>query len=248
MLKHAACLPCQGPHGRGTLVTVKTSPGETRIASVTETSPMPARKPRALGLVSGLLIGAAIALVLALLAGRAQSGPLESLWSAITGRNTRIAGQGSVVDRIQRLQRLETVVYNMDKIVTGEKDNPILPNFLAGDRLLMLVHGQVVAGVDFARLRGGDVQVNGKDVRVHLPNPQVLMTRLDNTRTRVYSRNTGLLVAVDPNLESQVRQEAEQELVDEALQGGILNTARLNARTTITSLLLGLGFEKVEID
>src|SRR5260370_38158376 len=146
MLKHAACLPCQGPHGRGTLVTGNSRPGETRIAPVTETSARPARKPRALGLVSGLLIGAAIALVLALLAGRAQSGPLESLWSAITGRNTRIAGQGSVVDRIQRLQRLETVVYNMDKIVTGEKDNPILPNFLAGDRLLMLVHGQDAAG------------------------------------------------------------------------------------------------------
>lgn len=189
-----------------------------------------------------------MALVLALLAGRAQSGPLESLWSVMTGRSTHIASQGSVVDRIQRLQRLETVVYSMDKIVTGGKDNPFLPDFLAGDRLLMLVHGQVVAGIDFSGLRGSDIQVNGKDVHVRLPNPQVLMTRLDNSRTRVYSRNTGLLVPVDPNLESQVRQEAEQQLLNEALQGGILKTARLNARTTIAGMLLGLGFEKVEID
>jgi hypothetical protein len=199
-------------------------------------------------LVLGLCIGAAFALLLALLAGRAESGALASLWSAITGRNTHIASQGSVVERIQQLQRLETVVYNMDKIVTGEKDNPILPNFLAGDRLLMLVHGQVVAGVDFSQLGSRDIQVNGKQVKVHLPNPRVLMTRLDNSRTRVYSRNTGLLVPVDPNLETEVRQEAEQELLQEALQDGILNTARQNARTTLTSLLLGLGFEKVEVE
>src|SRR5262245_33775351 len=119
-------------------------------------------------------------MLLALLAARVRSGPLETLWSALTGRNTRIASQGSVVERIQRLQRLETVVYNMDKIVTGEKDNPILPNFLAGDRLLMLVHGQVVAGVDFSQLRSGDIQINGKAVHVHMPNPRVLITRLDN--------------------------------------------------------------------
>jgi hypothetical protein len=199
-------------------------------------------------LVSGLGIGAVIALLLALLAGRARSGPLEMLWSAVTGRNTRIASQGSVVDRIQRLQRLETVVYNMDKIVTGEKDNPFLPNFIAGDRLLMLVHGQVVAGVDFSSLRSSDIRVDGKSVHVHLPYPRILITRVDNSRTRVYSRNTGLLVPVDPNLETQVRQEAERQLLEEAVQGGILTTARQNAQTTITGLLLGLGFENVEVD
>ena len=109
-----------------------------------------------------------------------------------------------MIERIQRLQRLETVVFNMDKIVTGEKDNPILPNFIAGDRLLMIVHGQVVAGIDFSRMKTSDIKVQGKEVRVHLPNPQILITRLDNARTKVYSRSTGLLVRVDPNLETQV--------------------------------------------
>jgi hypothetical protein len=223
------------------------------MASMLETAEAPGRRARLLnqttgGIIAGLLIGVLCTVGFSLIAGRAESGLLANLWSAMTGRSTRIASQGAVVDRIQRLQRLETVVYNMDKIVTGEKDNPVLPTFLAGDRLLMLVHGQVVAGVDFSRLRSGDIQVNGKEVRVRLPNPQVLMTRLDNSRTRVYSRNTGLLVPVDPNLETQVRQEAEQELLQEALQDGILNTARQNARTTITSMLLGLGFEKVEVE
>lgn len=212
-----------------------------------ETSTQPAPHQRRLTLLPGLLIGAVVALLLAVVMARVQSGPLAALWSLLSGRNTRISSEGSVIEHIQRLQRLETVVYNMDKIVTGEKDNPVLPDFIAGDRLLMIVHGQVVAGIDFTRMKNGDIEIQGKAVRVHLPNPQVLLTRLDNTRTKVYSRNTGILVRVDPNLETQVRQEAEGELLQEAAVGGILNNARDNARATVTSLLLGLGFEKIEV-
>lgn len=209
-----------------------------------------ARKPSSyvVGLGFGLLAGGLIVLLAALLGGYARSGPLAKLWSALTGRNTVIMSQGTVVERIQRLQRMETVVFNMDKIVSGERNNPVLPDFLTGDRMLMIVHGQVVAGVDFEQLRPADVQISGKTLRVHLPNTRVLLTRLDNARTRVYSRSTGLLVPVDPNLETQVRQQAEGELLEEAARGGILTTARQNARATLTALLLGLGFEKVEVD
>src|SRR5579859_5951009 len=198
--------------------------------------------------ILGLLLGVIGVVLFALIAMRAESGPLERLWSAILGRNTRITSQPTVVDRIQQLQRLETVVYTMDKIVSGEKDNPILPDFLTGDRLLMLVHGQVVAGIDFSRLQPGDITILGKEIRVRLPQPQIFTTRVDESRTRVYSRQTGLLVRVDPNLETQVRQEAERELLEAALQDGILNTAKQNARSTLTSMLTGLGFEKVEFE
>ena len=213
-----------------------------------ETSIQTVSRRSGVALLPGLLIGAIVALLFAVLMARVPSGPLAALWSALSGRNTRISSEGSVIERIQRLQRMETVVYNMDKIVTGEKDNPLLPDFIAGDRLLMVVHGQVVAGIDFTRLKNSDIKIQGKEIHVHLPNSQILITRLDNARTKVYSRNTGILVRVDPNLESQVRQEAEGELLQEAAVGGILNNARDNARVTVTSLLLGLGFEKIEVD
>ena len=174
---------------------------------------------------------------------------LNHMWTAVTGRTLTIdVSQPTVVDRIQRLQRLETVIYTMDKIVTGAKENPFLPNFLAGDRLLMLVHGEVVAGIDFSNLKPGDVRVDGKQVHLHLPAPQIFSTRLDSAKTRVYSRQTGLLVPTDPDLETQVRQEAERQLQEAAMVDGILRTAQQNASSTITSLLQGLGFEKIEFD
>jgi hypothetical protein len=83
---------------------------------------------------------------------------------------------------------------------------------------------------------------------LHLPAAQVFSTRLDSAKTRVYSRQTGLLVPTDPNLETQVRQEAERELQEAALADGILRTAQQNAASTITSLLQGLGFGKIAFD
>jgi hypothetical protein len=84
-------------------------------------------------------------------------------------------------------------------------------------------------------------------VDLNLPEPAVFSTRLDNARTRVYTRETGLFTSPDPQLESEVRREAERQLTQAALDGGILKNAAANARTTLTSLLLGLGFETVNI-
>jgi hypothetical protein len=200
-----------------------------------------------LGLFLGVIaVGSIGWLMLSRNSGRAL---LSHMWSAVTGRALTIdVSQPTVVDRIQRLQRLETVVYTMDKIVTGAKENPVLPNFLAGDRLLMLVYGEVVAGIDFSNLKPGDVTVEGKHIRLHLPAPQLFSTRIDSGKTRVYSRQTGFLVPSDPDLETQVRQEAERQLQEAALADGILRTAQQNAISTITSLLQGLGFEKIEFE
>jgi Protein of unknown function (DUF4230) len=207
--------------------------------------------PNVLLIAVGILLGLLLAACATWLLASEPSGRnwMSRAFSALTGRTLTIdVSQPTVVNRIQKLQRLETVVYTMDKIVTGEKDNPIFPDFLTGDRLLMLVHGEVVAGIDFSTLKPSDVHVEGRHVELRLPAAQVLTTRLDSTRTRVYSRQTGLLVPTDPNLETQVRQEAEHQILEAALSEGILRTAQQNASSTITSLLESLGFDKIDFN
>ena len=196
--------------------------------------------------VLGLILGGMIVMI----ASRVTSDSAAlGVWHALTARSSRIdLSRPAVVRRIQQLQRMETVVYSMDKIVVGQREGKILPDFLVGDRLLLLAQGQVVAGVDFSRLQLTDVSLDRKSIRVRLPAAEVFFTRLDSQNTRVYSRETGLLVPVDPTLETEVRQQAEQQLHDAALQDGILNTAQQNARTTLIGLLKGLGFENVEFD
>ena len=173
-------------------------------------------------------------------------GLLQLLDGLRGGRTLIKVDQPTVVHQIQQLQRLETVSYTMDKIISGEHDNPYLPQFLAGDRLLLVVHGEVVGGINLAALQPGDVLLQGQKALIHLPPAEILSTRIDNAKTRVYSRDTGLFSSPDPNLESEVREEAERQLQQAALQDGILKIAAENARGTISGMLKGFGFREVD--
>ena len=211
---------------------------------------MRGRIRRGLVVAGTLAVGIVLGLLLLSIFGRvAEAGLWNRFAGFVTGRTTRFdVSSPSVVEKIRQLSRLETVVYSLDKIVEGDRENAYLPGFLAGDRLLLVAHGEVIAGIDLSLLKPGDVEVKGDGVRVRLPAPQILTTRIDNARTRVYSRATGLLAAADPNLESEVRQTAEQQIGQAALDDGILEKARINARASVTALLFGLGFRTVDVE
>src|SRR5438477_6521425 len=97
--------------------------------------------------LGALLLGIALGALGLMVIARQATPSFWNGWAGrLLGRSTQVdVSQPTVVNKIQQLQRLETVVYTMDKVVSGEKESVILPNFLAGDRLLMVVHGEVVA-------------------------------------------------------------------------------------------------------
>jgi len=66
--------------------------------------------------------------------------------------------QPAIVQRIQRLQRLESVKYTLEKVVTGERQSRFLPQSQAGERLLLIVRGEVFAGVDLGIARASRSQ------------------------------------------------------------------------------------------
>lgn len=199
--------------------------------------------------ILGILAGMLLALVFAGVALWTFTGlGLLEFSRMLRGGQVHInVDQPTVVRQVRALQRIETVSYTMDKILTGERENPILPKFFAGDRLLLVAHGEVVAGLDLSKLQPNDVQVRGSSVSVHLPQAEIFTTRLDNAKTKVYSRDTGLFSTPDPDLEGEVRAEAERQLQSSALQDGILKTAETNARQTINSMLTSLGFATVDL-
>jgi Protein of unknown function (DUF4230) len=198
-----------------------------------------------LAVLLSLVIGA---VALAVFIRHATSGVLGRVATAITGRTSTFdTSVPAVVQRIQRLNRLETVVYSIDTVVEGARSSPVLPDLLAGDRLLLVVHGQSIAGIDLSQLKPEDVRINGQSIHVTLPASQLFVTTLDNQHTRVYARSTGILVPVDQNLESDTRAKAQQQLQQAALADGILDTARKNARATVTTLLYSLGFQQVDV-
>ena len=214
---------------------------------VEKSSPVQKRSAAFPALILGIVLGLLLALLAVPAMVRHVGASMRNRISmAFLGRHDAIdISQPTVIASIQRLARLETVVYTMDKVVEGDRTSQYLPDILTGDKLLMIVHGQAVAGVDLIQVQAGSVQIDGRSVTVTMPPAELLSVSLDNTKTRVYSRITGLLVPADPNLESEVREKAEADLRQSALDSGILTTAQGNARATLTTLLHSLGFQQI---
>ena len=147
------------------------------------------------------------------------------------------------------MQRLETASFTIEKIIDGgTTGSNVFQQFLFGDKILLIAYGQVIAGFDLSQITDKDIEVNGKNLKITLPKPQILVTTLDNTQTRVYDRQKGILSSGNKDLESEARQSAETSIKDAACQGDILKQAADNVRKQLITLFSTLGFSTVTIE
>lgn len=153
----------------------------------------------------------------------------------------------TIIREVQALARLEAAQYTVEKVITAETGQGALGG-LFGDRLIFVAYGRVIAGVDLSRIQASDITVapDGR-VTLILPAAEVFVATLDNDKSYVYDRETGLLTRGDVNLETQARQVAEQEILRAALEDGVLELAQTNAEGFMRSLLLSLGYTEVLI-
>jgi hypothetical protein len=153
-----------------------------------------------------------------------------------------------VINQIQSLARLETTKYSMEVVIPAQQDRTALGNLLFGDRILLVAHGYVSAGVDLSRLGEDDVQVvDSETVWIMLPPSEIFHTTLDNDLTRVYDRQRGWLTRGDDHLETETRREAEQRILDTACEQDILIRATDDAVRQITTLLELLEFAEITV-
>ncbi len=148
------------------------------------------------------------------------------------------------INDVQALARLETIQYSVEKVVTAEQNQGAL-GFLLGDRLLFVAHGIVIAGIDMQKIMPEDLWLENGVLYVRLPAPEVFVATLDNEKSYVYDRETGLLTKGVKDLETLARQRAEQEILKAALEDGILERARENAEIYLQRFFMSLGYKSV---
>ncbi len=154
-----------------------------------------------------------------------------------------------VINHIESLGRLETAQYLMQTVVNLENEpTNIWEQVFGTDKLMLVAEGEVVAGFDLSQVTEDRINVSGKRVVLNLPAPEILYSRIDNERTQVYERETGLFLQPDPSLESRARQLAEQSLIDWAEARGIYERATRDGRRQLEDLLRSLGFTEVIIN
>jgi hypothetical protein len=171
-----------------------------------------------------------------------EEGFLDNILPELTP--TIYPSSASVIHSVQSLSRLETVTYSIEKVITAESGQGPL-GFLFGDKLLLVAHGDIIAGVDLSKLSTDDVvaQQDGT-VFMRLPQAEIFVAALDNSRTHVYDRKTGV-AGLNTQLETSARLEAERLILQAALEDGVERKAQENARSVMQSFLFGLGFTNV---
>jgi len=151
----------------------------------------------------------------------------------------------AVVLAVRSLNRLESAEFVIEKVIIKEAGQGAL-GLLFGDRLIFVAHGNVIAGIDLSKMQVSDIQVlpSGK-AYVVLPAAEILIVNIDNDKSYVVDRETGLLTKGDVNLETAARREAEAEIEKAALETEILDRAQANAEANVRQLLAQLGYTDV---
>lgn len=150
----------------------------------------------------------------------------------------------TIIHSVRSLARLETIQYSVEKVITAESGQGAF-GFLFGDRLLLVAHGIVIAGVDLEKLSPQDLRLENGVLVVRLPEAEIFIATLDNAKSYVYDRETGLFTKGNIQLETEARRAAEEEIRKAALEDGILEQANRNAQAYLLRLFLQLGYRDV---
>jgi hypothetical protein len=162
---------------------------------------------------------------------------------------TTLRDRGGTILQIRNLNRLETQSFSVERVVEAkvERGNPL--DLLLSDRLLLIASGDVIAGVDLAKLKDSDVTISadGKTITLHLPPSEIFSKSLNNDRTRVYDRQTGIFASENKDLETQARSAAEGEILQAACEGGVMQKAADEAKRSVEQFVRLLDFEVVNV-
>jgi hypothetical protein len=174
-------------------------------------------------------------------------GVLLPRWVSL-GSGPKVYNTAMLLEEVKTLSQLVTVQYVIERTVVVEiPPDGVLSKMFAGEnRLLMVVHGVVKAGLDLSQLQPDALQVSKKTIFIKISRPQITDAYLDDKQTRVVERSTGFLREFDKDLEQSTRQTAVEDIRRAARMNGILNDAEVRAKEQLTKLFQQLGFERVE--
>ncbi len=206
------------------------------------------KKPVALMSWLILLLGlAALAFAIYIVQNRTEDEPIE------------IITREGVVTQIQQLNRLQTVAFSVDTVITSQRQGSWMKLWQDEQKGLFIARGRVEAGIDLSALTPEMVQViqpdpqiqaaandENKDantpvsimpkIHITLPPSEIFSVYLDDIE--IYDWQTGAfgLMQVDPKIWEQAQSMAKKEVLERACRGDVMNMALQNAQTQLQQL------------
>jgi hypothetical protein len=156
-----------------------------------------------------------------------------------------------VVQQIRGASELTTAVFAMETVVPASRDRTFGGYVIGKTTLLYIAYGEVRAGVDLSDLSSEDVQITGETITLQLPSPQILDSKIDVTRSKVYDYDRGFFGLgpdVAPQLQEFAQRETLERLVETACSQGILQEANQRAELAVSQLLTTAGYTNVVVE
>jgi len=190
-------------------------------------------------------------------AAAAASAPIEKASQANQALQTQVAQMMNptptiipdpvtYINEVRALARLETIQYSISQVVSSEtnQDSPVFA-FAFGSKILVQIHGAVIAGIDMEKVQPGDMRFQDSVLYVRLPPAEILAVTLDEDNTEVYTVQEGIFVDIDPNLVLDVLSVGKDKIVSVAVEDGILTQAQKNAEAYLLRFFNALGYKSV---
>ena len=167
-----------------------------------------------------------------------------------------------VVTQIQKLNRLETVAFSVDTVITSQRSGSWMKLWQDEQKALFIARGRVEAGIDLSALTPEMVQViqptesevndaENSDVNapvsimpqinITLPPSEIFSVYLDDIE--IYDWQTGAfgMMQVDPKILKQAQSMAKAEVLERACRGDVMTMALDNAQTQLQQLFALTG-------
>jgi hypothetical protein len=158
----------------------------------------------------------------------------------------KIATTPNLIVQVQGLSQLVTVKYVIEKIIKLESD-PALYGLLPGDRVIIVAHADVKAGVDLSQIKPDDLKVTDKRISLIIPPAKIIDCYLDEKQTQIWEHKIAIFRSFNKDLEHEARLQAIQEIMLAAGNSGIQREALERAKTQLAQFFKALGFTEVDI-
>ena len=156
----------------------------------------------------------------------------------------------SIMIRLNAVSKLETAEMEFAKTMTAEKEwqdffewttiDDTIYDFLFKDKMVFNLEWRVVAWIDLKKIATWDIITNlDWSVSIKMPEAEILYVKIDSND--VPDREVWIGKRIfwwwNANMETNIRQGAEEKMIKEAIEKWILEAATKNAHEALAGLL-----------
>ena len=146
------------------------------------------------------------------------------------------------VDKIEKMGKLELVKVNIKDVLEQTSERPF---FLPNAKAVLIIAGEVIAGIDLEKVQKGDITDSGTQITITLPKPEILMSKVNHEKSKIYNIEWGGFSTA--NLVDEAYKTAEMTIIDEAGKTGYEETCRNNAKAHLTPIFREISGKEIDI-